>query len=422
MGSPFAIRQLDYKSDTTFATTFGNASAFSGTKLPILSYDASGLEYGFEPDPGMQTRRYARQQPVPGQREGSFTFSTPADAGASDNTANIIATFLSKIMGGIQTANDSDRSITLDDSGTGGPSHSTSRIYAASGTFNSEVVGSGIMLGTRGDGKGNGEVRRISAVGTEGSSDYADVDMLWSGTPADTDVAVIATTVYLDPDATQEYIDFLAMGHPSNVQRQMISCQGVFELQSLAPGEKPRFMFTMTPADWEWSTSNLGTLSSTVPSKVYPGERGLGGLFLQDNGSTGRTVFKGGDVALPSFMEYVPDDSHNGVNGKGGWTKMPTSPIISLTLQMDEDMPGLYNDFANEAVGGSSAQAKQLMVQYGHTKQQCFAIDIPKCYLLGDPKETDLNGLAAVRITLQADEAATSGTDLARSPIRFHFF
>ncbi len=393
------------------STTFGNADSFSGTKLRITSFDDSGLRHQAEPSADMHDRYYTGSPAVPTLRVGTFGFSMYLGSGSSDTTANPIATLLSKIMGGLDSP--SAKTDAADSSGT----HTGTRIYATGIESNVEA-GNAVLIGTRGDGRGNGEVRRITATGTN----YIDLAMATSGTVQDGDALVLSHTVYLDEDSTQEYLDFLSIGHATSVQRQMIGCQATFEFSGLGIGEKPMVSFTVTPADWEHASANLATLSSTAGSGNNPPvDKGLGGLFLQDHGTTTRTVYTGGDVAIPNFMSYSPDTSHNGVNGIGAWSKMPSQPRVSLSLHIDQDMPGLYNDFANESTS-TGAQAKQLLLQYGHTAQRCVAFDFPKCYLAEDPERTPLNNKDAVRLTLEGIEAATSGNDIARSPICIHFF
>lgn len=418
MASPKNIRELRYLSGTTANTAYTAASnaawaAGTATKLRTTAYDDSGLEYSSEKDATLETRLFANRAPVPTLRKGSFSFSTYLGAAEADTSANPVATLLSKIMGGI--ASPTARTYTADD---GAGSHTTTSVLDDSSGMETEVEGSAILVGTRGDGRGNAEVRRISDNAT---TDQLDVDMAWAGAPQDGDAIVVATTVYPDPDAAQQYLDFLAIGHATADQRQMLACMATeVSLEGAAPGELPQLNYTIGVSDWQWVAS--GDRDQLEPTSAPQGnnppvDRGLAGLYLGDAGSTTRNVFCGANVSIPRIgPSYVEVPCLNGLNGQKGYAKVPGDGWeCSFDLLFDEDMTGLYDDF-------SAGTAKQLMIQFGHAAQGCVALDFPYCYLTMDPKPSELNGLSAVTITVRGQNTTNTSNDLTLAPFKIHFF
>jgi hypothetical protein len=409
MASPRAIRELRYLSGTTRNTSYtaaSNAAWAPGTaaKLRPMDYDASGLVQGSEADTTHQQRFYSRPANIATTRNGSFSFSTYLGAAESDESENPVATLLSKIMGGIASPGAGGRSQTLDSSGT----HTTTRIFAA-GIDSDAAVGQAVLV--------NGEARSITATG----SDYVDLNMALSAAPSDGDTATISTTVYLDEDATQEYLDFLAIGHATADQRQMLACQCTgLELQGLGVGELPKLGYSMGVNDWQWVPSGeRDALESTSASQGNdpPVNRGLGGLFFGDHGSTTRAAVKGAISGIGNLIAYQDVPDHTGANGIGGWQKMPIGDGITASFSMlfDEDMDGLYTDF-------NTPTAKQFIFQLGSTAQKCCAIELQRCYLLATPTETDVSGLQGVEVSVSADEGTTTTNDLTRAALRFHWF
>ena len=407
------IRELRYRDPSGFSTTFTDAS--SGTwapgtavKLRTTAFDDSGLEFSAEPDAELQQDIYGRPAPIPTIRRGRFSFGTYLGSAESDATANPVATLLSKIMGGIDLP--TARTDTAETDST------TTMIKC---TAHGLAVGNAVLVGTRGDSAGNGEVRRVLTVD---NADAFTVNMALSGAPANGAALVFSTTVYCNESATVTPLDFLAIGGDTEEQRQMIGCLGPFSIDQGNPGEVPQINCDFAAADWQWVPS--GERDALTPTTASVGnnppvDRGLGGFFLQDFGVTTRAVLKGGNLSIPAFMNFGEQPDANGVNGIGGYEYLPpeSGVQVSFDLLYDQDMPGLYNDFAN----ATGAQKKQLLLQFGHTAQRCVAIDLPACYLVGDPKTSELNGLSAIAVTVAA-QVGTAGNKMSDTPIAIHFF
>jgi hypothetical protein len=419
MASPNNLRELRYYSSSTFNSgAFTDASSAKWDpsantdiiKLRTTAYDDSGIEHQSEPDPTLQVNVYGRPANLTTIQAGTFTFSTFVGAryAGANTDSPPIATLLSKLCGELDAA-------TADDAIEAA---STSTVLNLTG--HSIGKGQAVMVGTRGDARGNAEIREV----LDTTANTVTLNMALSAAPSASDVVRIATTVSLNDAATQEYQDFLAIGHASNDQRQMFGCVGSFELAAASTSELPQFNFTMTPAQHQWVPD--GELDAFQPATAAEGrnppiDRGLGGFFLQDNGTTTRAVLKGGNIELPAFLNFIPVPDLNGINGIGGFQVAPPENgiVCSFTLLFDEDMDGLHADY----IASTGGTAKQLLVQYGNEAGKCFAFSIPKGFIDVAPVPEDMNGLRAVRVTMHAEDQSDLGGDSrSQSAIRFHWF
>jgi hypothetical protein len=420
MASPASIRELRYRSGTTFNTTFIAAdtaatwSVTNSTKLRVTSCDLSGLTYEADDDPTLESQLLRGRAKIPTLRKGVIKFGAWAEGGESTTAANPMATLLSKICGGIVNPATARTATAL----TAGSDADT---IASTGIGAKVQVGQALLCGVRGDGDGEAEVRVISAEAT----DAVNVSMNLQAAMVTNAVAVISTTVFPDPTATQSYLDFLAIGHSAEDQMQAVGGMGSFTVEGLNPGELPKFGFEINVADWQEVAS--GDRASLAPATAPSGDppaanRGLGGFFLGDASSNTRTVFKVADVTFNPGVTYEAVPGMNGVNGIEGWQMVPSVPTLECTVLLEgstDPLPGFYDDF----VAGT---AKQCIVQCGSTATKCFAIDMPYCTFDGAPVRTTVGNLQAVKVNLrgltQDLTAINTAQYLAKAGWRIHFF
>ena len=407
-----AIRELRYVSGTTFNAASDLAAADhadwnpgTAVKLRITAFDDSGLEYESVDDATMQTSILGKPAPIPTIRRGSFSFSTYLGAGAADTSANAVATLMSKIMGNATAP--------------------TTKTYSASGTHDTTTiqatdiddigVGGLVLVGTRGDGGGNGECRVVTA--SVGASNEITVFPALPAAPSDADVIVVAYRAYLDTATAHQYIDFTTIGGSDADQRQMAGCQATaVELAGTGPNEAPMLNFSMGVGDWrEVASGDRDTLSttSTPEGNDPPTDKGLGGVFFGDAASSTRNAYAIGPVSIPHLgHSHAEIPSQNGVNGIGGWCRVPRDEGFTATFSIlwDDDMSGLYDDFVN-------GTAKYIHAQFGHAAQKCASLLMRRCFLVAAPKRVDINGLAGVEITVRADWTSGGSSAHERAPI-----
>ncbi len=420
MASPVSVRELRYRAGTTLNLTHtapdtaATWDTTNSTKLRIISCDLSGLTYDAEDDPTLESQFLRGRPKVPTLRKGAIKFGMWAEGAESTITANPVATLLSKIAGGIASPVGS-RTMTALTAGSDADTIASTNIGAK------VQVGQAVLLGVKGDGDGGGEVRIIEAEAT----DSINVAMALSGSMVTNGVIVISTTVFPDPTATQNYLDFVALGHSAEDQMQTIGGMGTFSVEGLNPGELPKIGFEINVADWqEVASGDRATLSPSVtPSGDLPAStRGLGAFLLGDASTNTRTTFKVADVTFTPGVTYEALPGFNGINGIEGWQMVPSTPTLEATVLLEgstDPLPGFYDDF----VAGT---AKQLIVQCGSTAQKTFAIDMPYCVFDTVPIRTTIGNMQGVKVTLrgltQDLTASNTAQYLAKAPWRIHFF
>tara|TARA_Y100000310_G_scaffold206450_1_gene206863 strand:+ start:271 stop:1521 length:1251 start_codon:yes stop_codon:yes gene_type:complete len=416
MGSPASLRDFRFKVGGTFNTAFTNAADAAGgwntsasiLKLRIAGFDQTGLVREGLPDETIQTRMYGRPAPYAGLRKGTLRVSPYLAGAESGITAHPEAIWLNAMMGGCQLPTNA-RSATVTD----GASTDIGNIAMISADTHA-VVGQAVLCGVKGDGRGNGEVKIITGIDGAGINVTPETTLAM----ATGDTVVFSTTVYLDQDAAQKYIDFMAIGHATPDQRQGIGCGGTFTISGIAPGELPKVDTDLMVPEHRWvPSSERGTMSQAAPSGNEPAyDRSIGSLQIQQTDSTAtRDLFQGGDFALdPGLaLEEIPD--LGGVNGVGGYCKVPGAARMEATVLAAEDMRGLVDDFQNRTT-------KAAIMQFGHAAERTAAFEFQKCHLADMPIDATINNQAGVKIVLEADDDYVSGSELQSSAVRVHMF
>lgn len=413
MAKPERIREVRLVGTSTFNTGFqgGNATAWAltnATKMPVQSWE-SGLQYESKPDETLQTRLHGAPPNVPTLRKGSVKFRTYLPTANSAVGGDPISNFMSYVLGGT-IATPTARVLTV---GTG--SNATHiNFHNAHGMQN----GMGYICGSRGDGRGDGEFRpQLSSI----NANTVVLGMALRAAPTAGDLFYCGHTLFLDEDQAQIYIDGMAIGQEAEDALQWIGSMGTIKISGTGPGDLPSVEFELMAADWR-EQQGVSLATTTAPANSRPPvDRHIGGFFIADAATAvtnpvPRSVMKVGDVEIDPGVAYEPIPDPNGVNGIGGWQRMPSSPKLQFTAILSEDMPGLYTDW-------TTPTAKQAYVQFGHTPQKAFVAEYQKLYLDGAPTRKALGGLAGVAIAMHGEEGDinTSG-DLQRSSARFHVF
>ena len=407
---PDRIKELRMLIGETFNTTFTDADAAgwaadTAYKLGAVEVDASGVRHEGIVSEVIQGRLAGAPKNILGLKTGSIKVGMYAGRGSADTTAPMMATILQAVIGGL-TSPDPKTDLCEADC-------TTTTIKA---TAHGNVVGQCVLVGVRGDARGNGEVRRIATVDT---NEYT-LDMALSAAPNEGDAIVNSHTAYLDATQAQKYMDLLCIGYTAANQWQAIGCNGPFSIEGLGIGEIPRLVFDLMFGDYQ--RVGAGELDQLEPSQASlgldaPANKALGGFFVQNYGVTTRATFDGGEFSIDPAVMYEPVEDRNGVNGRGGLRKTGIRPAIEFVTHFSTDMPGLKDDW-------EAGTAKQLLWQFGCTAQNCFAISVPKFYLDEAPVDNPINNLEGVKIVGHAEEPTVSSpaVELESASISFHWF
>lgn len=410
------IRELRLLYGTTFNTSFtaaDNAIWTDGTAIKIRAIDwEDNMEHMSEADPTLESQTDRHRARIPTLRQGNCSFKTFIEGGSSTTTANPIATLLSKFFGGLASPS-TTKADALDNSGT----HTTVKLYA-SGVEGYVAPGQAVLVGARGDTRGEGEVRLIPGEGT----DYIDLGMATADTPIDTDAIVYSHTVYLAPSATQNYVDGLVIGEDETTpdQKQWIGGMGNVSLEALNVGELgPIAKFDIGFGDWQFVASD--DKAALTPGTAHVGnappiDRGLGGCFIQAVGTTTRARSDIAGLSITPNLNYVKRPSPGGVNGINGWKRVRGEGVkfeFDILREQGASTLSLYTKFLN-------GTALHLMFQWGHEAEKCFAISIPRGFI-DSIKESEVEGLSSWKITGHAT-TGTNDNELLDSAMALHFF
>lgn len=408
---PEKIREFRYRASATLSTTHTNAASATwavtdAIKLGVTKCDLSKLKHDGIESAVLQTRMHGAPAVKPGLKNSPITIGGYLGKGSTSNTAPAEATLLSYFFGGLSSP--------VDKSETCGNSCTTDEIYCAG---HSARAGACVLVGARGDGRGNGEVRRVKSVT---NIDHFVLEMGLSGAPSNTDAIVHSHTVYLNPSATQQYIDWLAIGYHTEDQVQGIGAMGPVKIAGLGVGEIPQYEIDLNTADWQQvPAANRDQLESGVSpvGDAAPANKALGGFFFGDSASNTRTVVQSGNFNIDPGLTFEAIPDRNGVNGIGGWKKTGGKPKFDFDVLIDHDNPGLFDDF-------EAGTAKQFLAQFGHSANDCVAITIPNALLDAAPVRTSINGLAAMKITGHGQEPAVANVpdNVYSSSIAIHWF
>jgi hypothetical protein len=418
----WAIREIRIiDKGSTFPTAFtpaSNAAWTTATKLRVFDVDFSALDKKSEPDKTVQTRFHGRPAVIPtltgGVEQMALKFKMYFGGGSGTTSPNAIATVLGVVMGGIKSPT------KIDDTAETG---TTTTVIKA--TAHGQVVGQASLFGTRGDGNGGGKVG-VMEVCTD--ADNYELFMALPGAPVNLDAIKNGHTVWVD-HTDESYADLLVIGHYAGSGAaddpdilNLLGCGATCTFGGFKPGELPFVEFTFLPADWrnEPYASTRALSLTTVPSGGDPVcDRSIGMLTIADSTDSVRAEVQGGEIAIDPGMKLAPIIDPNGVNGIGGWVKVPSDNGPTLKVKRYwGDMPGLFDDF-------DAGTKKQVCFSLGHVAQNCVAIDMQAALLDAVPKRAEMESATAIELTFHgesglATDESTADLRMQDAPMRIH--
>ena len=377
--------------------------------------DTSGLEDPRVPNVSVRQRLRGRAGGHRTVQRGSFQLSLWLNCTSS--TVGVVK-LLNKVYGALVTPG----TVTdaLDSSGT----HTVQRLYA-SGIESIAAIGTAIKVGVKGDTRGDGQVRIVTATGT----DYVDLSQDLPAAPADADVITYSHTIYPVESAATETLEFLILGEDENDQFNCIGC-GVtaVEIASLnvGDGELPIITFTIEPGRFrnepDGSKATLNTTTAATGADPISDE-GIALFTLADHGASflGETYtqFCGGKIDVKPNLVHARIPCPTGVNGVGGWRRVAGEAMFSFDALFGE---GTEDPMETLTADFTANTAKQMLYQVGASDDNCVAIDLQRTYLDKRPTSVDADPFKAVHLEGHADEGATTTNDLTRADHRLHFF
>lgn len=396
---PNRIHEVRALFGTTLNTSFtaaNNAAWAAGTAnvLACTDIDISGCKRVGVESAVRQRRLSGAPSNIPSVYEMPIKLDMYLGKGSSDTTPPFMATFLSKIMGGIISP-----PAKTDTTEAG----STETVINA--TAHGMSAGMAVLI--------DGEVRRINSTNTD---DYT-LNMALSSAPSDGTTIVNSHTVYWDDAATQQYIDLLGLGQHVEGQWQALAAMGGFSFTGLGHGEIPGVSLALNAGQFQIVPS--GERDQLEPTQALDGEHGPagkehGGFYLGDYGATTRLAPASAEWAIDPGIVYESVENRYYPNAVGEWRKVSFKPTFGATILVEEDTAGLIADF-------DAKTAKQLIYQFGSTAENCVAIIMPKAYLDSGPNQAAMGNFSGLRIEGHSDGYNATG-GLSDSNMAIHWF
>ena len=415
------IRYLDNSTTYTPATTgfvaANDAAWDAGTKLRVFDMDFSELKYASIKDMSMQTQFGGRNPPIPtldgGQEQMMLKFKMHLPGGSSTTSPETVATLMGLCMGGIKSP-----TLITD------VAEAACTITQLKLDTHGQEVGQACIVGVKGDGYADGKVG-VMLTKTD-ANEYA-LAMALPGIPQVGDAVKNGHDLWVDPTA-ESYQSFMLPGAYAGSGAadnsnciNIIGCSGTLAFGGFAAAEKPWVEFSFLVGQWRnepYATTGAFTPAVSPSGDDPAGDRGIGSLTIGDAGTTTRVAVQAGDIEFDLGMALVPIIDPNGVNGIGGWIKVPSEngPMLSCTAYWG-DQPGRRADF-------TAGTQKQAMLVLGHVAEATVAFELPLATVQEDPTEIDFNGKSGQRLVLAgvalAASEATADLRLAAADARIH--
>jgi hypothetical protein len=244
------------------------------------------------------------------------------------------------------------------------------------------------------------------------STDTMDLLMALPTAPAaSTDVIYGATTIK-DSESAGYIIQGDAIGNNAHQSYNFYGAVGNFSIPEAAPGEAQTLSFTWQCAKFEHNgTSPAPTLASQVaPSPARPIVAAGGEFLIANHGSTATTELSVLRASIETGRTYVADPDANDEDGLCGW--IPTDQELRLTLTVkDADTPpsggaSTWRGAWESADHGTDNDFHVLLVFGQTTAGSLLGLYFPRCHLIAEPEDTDVDGLAARKLTFASTQGA----------------
>jgi hypothetical protein len=407
-GSLASRQELRYFASTQLYESFTAADnalwAYTAAiKLRLFGeVDDSGLVDEALEDTTIQTRLRGGAAPLVGRSTGPLKFKTPLGGGNSGITVDPTTAILRDIMGNVATPTAKTATVIAG---------STTTTVNSTGIGAKLVPGSGVLIGTRGDGYGGGVVRPVQAEAT----DAITLGLVAPGVPQADSTITLLQSIYFDEAASDKTFNFTWLSKAAAHQRQAIGAVGSFTIEGLKAGEKPTLSFEFQTMDHQWVDSADRTSltdGSAGQGNDPPTSKALGGFWLGENasGATACTAYRAGAITITPNIAWEALEDPNGPNGIGGWIRNLGKPRIEVTIPMDADMPGLYTDF-------TAGTYKKILFQLGTVATGVVAFYARKACLVGSPVPTKLNNEMAIKCTFECHDDYDSTSEILSSAL-----
>lgn len=262
-------------------------------------------------------------------------------------------------------------------------------------------AGGAVMVG--------GEISAVESV----TGDNVTLKHALSSAPADTTPVYNSYTAYIDPSAANT-LQWRVLGDADTDVWLLLGVIGGFGFANLlqSDGTLPQVMFDLMVTNWEASGDSLA--AGTYDGGAFLGTAEEMDIIFVDHGTTTRST-----VAC-SALEMSPGITWTQLIARGSgeaqhvdrYTMTDVAPSAQLTI---DPSTGYNTDF-------TSGDYKALMVCFGGTPGQSWALELPRALVQAPPGRAVHGEQHAHQITLRGceDDCGAGTSALTRSPFRIH--
>lgn len=419
VSNPAALAAVEYEAEAT-PNGFGeNVTTFATHRLPVRAQvDISGLKHDkVDAERVVQFRNDGTQWVLMTQAGSTFKtlLDVPGHGATTSGTPTIdpIEVIYGYVFGNVELS--AAQSTTL----TGGTASVPTT--TASGTFD---AGGLCVVGTLGDGRGNGQMYPIATHITTNLTLLAALD----GAPTNGDVLFPAVEIY--PSEIPTNAGLTGSVHPTpapGLRFRLLTanlryeCHGCYPIavafSGLATKGRPQCEITWAVSWWAYSTA---TFPSVVTSNAYnPAAVAAGSFFLNDFGTVTRVKRSIRDFKLDYTLGMVPLEGPGGVNqfqACVGCRRIPDK--IKLSWSEDADaatttpvLPGF----------GTATTFKHIMYTLSTTAGSRVGFYFPRVAITNVAIQRMDNNINRLMVEAEAQVSTTTTNDLTLSAMRMGF-
>lgn len=408
----YRLQVLEVASEVTFASTASDPSTITTWGDYRLPAEDIVLNFSQEriPDVAVQARQNVRGLSHIGLRTATLEFTTNwpghnTDPGTGSLTERWPVTLLGYALGGKRTAGAGS---TI--SGTASGVQSVS-LASAAGFSAGDVC----AIGTKGDGRGDGQVLAIATVSATDGTLSLLTDAPAAPTTAGDTVSRLAL-VFWDETATLKTVRFRAEHAGTGEQFLAHGCQlSGIKITWPMDGGLPKARWTYQCAYWNRQAFTFPP-SSTMES-AFATPPAAGSLYLQDSGTTTRVTKTPASVELDFDLGLEPTIGPGGVatfQNITGWVRTRFSPRIALQIPFETARETAW-DVANQ-----SYTYEHMLWCSNATGGRRTGFYAPRLFYEGTRPSVPVavNEQTYINVMFRATEGATTTTELTRSALR----
>lgn len=293
--------------------------------------------------------------------------------------------------------------------GTGDAAEAGSTSTVINLTAHGFAVGAGVVVGARGDGRGDGEFRVITAT----TANSITLNMALKAAPNTGDVVyAMATYVPQDTTALNSY-EFVLNGlDTSGDIWALLGCKcETITFANLNPGEVPTATFRWRVATWV----RMGSVTNAPAVSGFQDPVGIahGGLYVQNVGTSTRAVVHESAFTFDPGMaaQPVPSSAGPAQSAVINWVRTAIVPTGSFSTP-----------FAASYLTDHDARTGQfIMRQNHHVAGRVTALECQRAYWEGGPPlRENINDQTYTTVRWRGDEGTTTTNNLTRAAFRVH--